>query len=173
MLYSGKLNIQDVNYYSGLYLYAGETSLHWKQTFMCLFIFCFYLFASGQNAARAPLRTVLKNLAPGIKQHNGDLTKKWLTHFFYWTALSFVLAPQMIYSENYRVMALLLVIVQLVMVDNFGVLAVITSISCHVNDLKSYETTNIAHIAIFVSLYGIHYYLFYIGLYRGFDRALI
>jgi len=110
--------------------------------------------------------------APGVMT-KGDIPRKWLTYFFIWTCKSYILTPNLIFSENYHSMAILLVVLQLVMIDDFGIWVVIISISCHCNDLKSYETTNIAHVLIYFGMYCIHYYVVYMNLFRPFDRALV
>jgi hypothetical protein len=53
-----------------------------------------------------------------------------------------------------------------------GTLALIYSISCHSNDLNTFEYDNLAQVGIFLTIYALHYYIFYMLLFRGFEKQL-
>lgn len=75
--------------------------------------------------------------------------------------LHLIFSPNMLFSENYRALTVIPVTLCLCLYQDFGVLAVITSISCHCNNLVTYNYNNDCHFLVYFMLYIIHYQVIY------------
>jgi hypothetical protein len=102
----------------------------------------------------------------------GDKTRKWLTYILKVFIAGFVISPNFVFTENYRSCALIIIILQQILFEDYDVWGVILSISVHTTDLGQWNIKSNAQIAQYFILYAIHYYIIYMLLFRNFLRTM-
>lgn len=98
----------------------------------------------------------------------GDSSRKWLTYILKVLTAGFVLSPFMILCENYKTVALLIVILTLILHDDFNAVGIVLSVSVYNTDLGIWDTDDKSQLFIYFLIYFVHHYLIYVALFSSF-----
>ena len=101
--------------------------------------------------------------------------RKILMFFLVQQTLGFVFFPELGIDSGYRGFLVLLSTLMLVLYEDFHIVAVITCISAHCNDMGHFYTQDnlrdkdYSQVATYFTVYALHYYVAYMGLVRSFE----
>ena len=87
----------------------------------------------------------------------GDTARKQLTYILLTYLLAFLLSPNMLYTESYRASSLLIILLALILLEDFGSCAIILSISVYNFNIYDWE----GQIPLYFCIYIIHHYILY------------
>lgn len=99
----------------------------------------------------------------------GDTSRKWLTYILKVLTAGFVLSPFMIVIESYRNVALLIVILHLVLHDDYNAWGLCLSVCVYNTDIAIWDYADQSQFIIYFLLYFVHHYLLYIALFSSFQ----
>ena len=124
------------------------------------------IIAAGAKAKGMFAKTV-QTWTDGI-MFTGDSPRKILSYLFIYLIKGYILTPNLMYTENHRANMLLILLLQLVLFEDYTVWGIILSISCHTTDMGGWNMDSSSDVSIYFLLYCIHYYVVYFTLVRGF-----
>lgn len=94
------------------------------------------------------------------KTFQGD-PKAWLKTFFFVFTVDYIANPTTVFIISYRGYGLAIIILHLIMYDDFDIMGIVIDISCHTTDLGSWNTKDNNQLALYFVLYAIRYYVIY------------
>ena len=87
----------------------------------------------------------------------GEVARKQLTYILLTYLTAFLLSPNMLYTESYRSSSLLIILLSLILLDDFGSCALILSVSVY--NYNIYDWNN--QIPMYFAVYILHHYVLY------------